>query len=151
MVHSRFSTNTFRSWDRAQPLRFMSHNGEINTLRGKYELDEGLAKETLEARSSATTCKSSFQSPNPNVATRVPSTMFSNFCLMGRSLQEAILMMVPEAWQKHESMPDEKRASYEYFQLHDGAMGRPASIVFTDGQYIGAVLDRNGLRQAATT
>jgi len=146
MVHSRFSTNTFPSWDRAQPCRFMSHNGEINTRQGNYNwmrAREGvLESETL---------GDDLQKTLPVIETEVSdSGSFDNvleFLLMnGRSLQEAALMMVPEAWQNDQDMSAEKKAFYEYFSNVMEPWDGPASIAFTDGRYIGAMLDRNGLR-----
>ena len=146
MVHSRFSTNTFPSWDRAQPCRFMSHNGEINTRQGNYNW--------MRAREGV--LESDFFGDNldktlPVIETEVSdSGSFDNvleFLLMnGRSLQEAVLMMVPEAWQNDHEMSDQKKAFYEYFSNVMEPWDGPASITFTDGNYIGAVLDRNGLR-----
>ncbi len=146
MVHSRFSTNTFPSWDRAQPFRFMSHNGEINTLRGNINAmrsREGTLKTDL------------FEEYLPTLYPIMEeecsdSGNFDNaleFLLMsGRTLQEAVLLMVPEAWQKHKQMDQSKRDFYEYNSCIMEPWDGPASIVFTDGKYIGAVLDRNGLR-----
>ncbi len=146
MVHSRFSTNTFPSWDRAQPNRFMSHNGEINTLRGNQNwmhAREGLLNSAL------------FDDELAKILPVVEpdcsdSGTFDNvleFLLMsGRTLQESVMMMVPEAWQNHETMSEDKRAFYEYNSALMEPWDGPASIVFTDGKYIGAVLDRNGLR-----
>ena len=146
MVHSRFSTNTFPSWDRAQPNRFMSHNGEINTLRGNQNwmrAREGMLNSDL------------FEDELTKILPVVEpdcsdSGTFDNvleFLLMsGRTLQEAVMMMVPEAWQNHETMSEEKRAFYEFNSAVMEPWDGPASIVFTDGKYIGAVLDRNGLR-----
>ncbi len=146
MVHSRFSTNTFPSWDRAQPLRFMSHNGEINTLRGNVNwmrARRGAAKSKLFGDE----LSKLFPVVEPHCSDSGSFDNVLEFLLMnGRTLQEAIMMMVPEAWQKHESMPEEKRAFYEYFSCMMEPWDGPASIVFTDGHYIGAVLDRNGLR-----
>jgi glutamate synthase (NADPH) large chain len=146
MVHSRFSTNTFPSWDRAQPLRFMSHNGEINTLRGNanwMRARRGNASSPLFGDQ----ISKLFPVVEPHCSDSGTFDNVLEFLLMtGRSLQEAVLMMVPEAWQKHESMPEEKRAFYEYFSCMMEPWDGPASIVFTDGHYIGAVLDRNGLR-----
>jgi len=146
MVHSRFSTNTFPSWDRAQPMRFMSHNGEINTLRGNVNwmhAREGVVNTDLfggDLTKLFPVCEDDTSD----------SGNFDNvleFLLMsGRTLQEGVLMMIPEAWQNHDSMPDDKRAFYEYHSALMEPWDGPASIVFTDGQYIGAVLDRNGLR-----
>ena len=146
MVHSRFSTNTFPSWDRAQPLRFMSHNGEINTLRGNknwMRAREGSASSTLFGDD----LEKLFPVVEPHCSDSGTFDNVLEFLLMnGRTLQEAIMMMVPEAWQKHETMPEEKRAFYEYFSCMMEPWDGPASIAFTDGQYIGATLDRNGLR-----
>lgn len=146
MVHSRFSTNTFPSWDRAQPLRFMSHNGEINTLRGNsnwMRAREGSARSELFGADLAKL----FPVVEPHCSDSGTFDNVLEFLLMnGRTLQEAIMMMVPEAWQKHETMPEEKRAFYEYFSCLMEPWDGPASIAFTDGKYIGATLDRNGLR-----
>ena len=146
MVHSRFSTNTFPSWDRAQPLRFMSHNGEINTVKGNINwmrARQGVAESEL--------FKDDLSKLFPVVeADCSDSGTFDNaleFLLMtGRTLQESVMMMIPEAWQKHESMSEAKRAFYEYHSCVMEPWDGPASVAFTDGQYIGAVLDRNGLR-----
>ncbi len=146
MVHSRFSTNTFPSWDRAQPLRFMSHNGEINTLRGNsnwMRAREGSARSDLFGDD----LQKLFPVVEPHCSDSGTFDNVLEFLLMsGRTLQEAIMMMVPEAWQKHESMPEDKRAFYEYFSCLMEPWDGPASIAFTDGHYIGATLDRNGLR-----
>jgi glutamate synthase (NADPH/NADH) large chain len=146
MVHSRFSTNTFPSWDRAQPNRFMSHNGEINTLRGNMNwmfarqgvLESELFGEELSKLYPVIESDCSDSGTFDNAL---------EFLLMtGRTLQEAIMMMIPEAWENHESMPVAKRAFYEYHACKMEPWDGPASIAFTDGHYIGAVLDRNGLR-----
>ena len=145
-VHSRFSTNTFPSWDRAQPCRFMSHNGEINTRQGNYNwmrAREGVLESDL--------FKNNLDDTLPVIENEVSdSGAFDNvleFLMMnGRSLQEAILMMVPEAWQNDKNMSQEKRDFYEYLSNMMEPWDGPASIAFTDGHYIGAVLDRNGLR-----
>ncbi len=146
MVHSRFSTNTFPSWDRAQPNRFMCHNGEINTLRGNINwmhAREGVLQSDLFGPE----LKKLFPIIEPDCS---DSGNFDNalefLLLTGRTLQEAIMMMIPEAWQQHPSMPEDKRAFYEYHSCLMEPWDGPASIAFTDGHYIGAVLDRNGLR-----
>ena len=146
MVHSRFSTNTFPSWDRAQPFRFMSHNGEINTLRGNIN-----AMRSREGTLSSDLLGNDLQKLYPIMEEECSdSGNFDNaleFLLMsGRTLQEAVLLMVPEAWQKHKLMDQKKRDFYEYNSCIMEPWDGPASIVFTDGKYIGAVLDRNGLR-----
>ncbi|MEO8493554.1 MAG: glutamate synthase large subunit [Planctomycetota bacterium] len=146
MVHSRFSTNTFPSWDRAQPLRFMSHNGEINTLRGNInwmQAREGMMKSKLFGKD----LEKCFPVMEPDCSDSGGFDNALEFLLMsGRSLQEAVMMMIPEAWQKHDTMSESKRAFYEYHSCLMEPWDGPASVVFTDGKYIGAVLDRNGLR-----
>ncbi|MBC8352733.1 MAG: glutamate synthase large subunit [Planctomycetes bacterium] len=146
MVHSRFSTNTFPSWDRAQPFRFMSHNGEINTLRGNMNwmrAREGVMKSELFGDDLG----KCFPVMEPDCSDSGGFDNALEFLLMsGRSLQEAVMMMIPEAWQKHDTMSEKKRAFYEYQSCLMEPWDGPASVVFTDGKYIGAVLDRNGLR-----
>ena len=146
LVHSRFSTNTFPSWQRAHPYRFIAHNGEINTLRGNINWMH--ARESL------------FQSElfGDDIKKILPvidtdgsdSAMFDNcleaLVLAGRSLPHAVMMMIPEPWANHESMNDEKKAFYEFHSCLMEPWDGPASIAFTDGAMIGAVLDRNGLR-----
>ena len=146
MVHSRFSTNTFPSWDRAQPNRYMCHNGEINTLKGNVNLisaRQGIAHSDLFGDK----LKDLFPIAEPDSS---DSGNFDNILeflmLTGRSLQESVMMMIPEAWQSNHLMNKEKRAFYEYSSSLMEPWDGPASIVFTDGNYIGAVLDRNGLR-----
>jgi glutamate synthase (ferredoxin) len=146
MVHSRFSTNTFPSWSRAHPYRYISHNGEINTLRGNINW--------MHARQSM--MKSAlFGDDLQKVLTVIDtdgsdSGMFDNvlelLILAGRELPHAIMMMMPEAWSRHESMSPEKKAFYEFHSCLMEPWDGPASIAFTDGVRIGAVLDRNGLR-----
>ena len=146
MVHSRFATNTFPSWDRAQPLRFMSHNGEINTVKGNSNwmfARQGMMKSELFGDD----IEKLFPIVEPHTS---DSGCFDNALEMlyhsGRTLQEVVMMMVPEAWQNHSTMPEHKRAFYEYYSALQEPWDGPASISFTDGQYIGATLDRNGLR-----
>ncbi len=146
MVHSRFSTNTFPSWDRAQPNRFMSHNGEINTLLGNVN-----SMNARQGQLSSPLFGDDLQKLFPIVeADCSDSGTFDNvleFLLMsGRKLQEAVLMMIPEAWQQHPTMDESRRAFYEYNSCLMEPWDGPASIAFTDGTYVGAVLDRNGLR-----
>jgi glutamate synthase (ferredoxin) len=146
MVHSRFSTNTFPSWDRAHPYRYVAHNGEINTLRGNINW-----MHAREARfESEVFGEDMAKIPpivNPNGS---DSAMFDNvlelLVLAGRSLPHAIMMMIPEPWSNHAQMDDQRRAFYEYHSSLMEPWDGPASIAFTDGRQIGAVLDRNGLR-----
>ncbi|MBX3437404.1 MAG: glutamate synthase large subunit, partial [Planctomycetaceae bacterium] len=146
MVHSRFSTNTFPSWDRAQPLRFMAHNGEINTLKGNANwmlARQGVLRSDLFGDD----LKKLFPIIEKHCS---DSGNFDNVMELlyhsGRTLQEVAMMMIPEAWQNHHSMSEEKRAFYEYFSALQEPWDGPASVSFTDGQFIGACLDRNGLR-----
>ncbi len=146
LVHSRFSTNTFPNWARAHPYRYIAHNGEINTLRGNINW--------MHAR------ESRFRSKlfGPDIHKILPaldtegsdSGMFDNalemLTLTGRSLPHAVMMMIPEPWSGDESMSDEKKAFYEFHSCLMEPWDGPASIAFTDGIRIGAVLDRNGLR-----
>ena len=146
MVHSRFSTNTFPSWDRAQPNRFMSHNGEINTLRGNVNAmtaRQGL----LSTTAFGDDLKKIFPIIEDDLSDSGSFDAVLEFLLLsGRSLAEATMMMIPEAWQSDKNMAEDKKAFYEYHSALMEPWDGPASIVFTDGKYIGAVLDRNGLR-----
>ena len=146
MVHSRFSTNTFPSWDRSHPYRMISHNGEINTLRGNSNW-----MHSRQGTASSEYYKDHIKDLFPVIESNTSdSGSFDNvleFLVMnGRSPQEAIMMMIPEAWQKKEDMQIDKRAFYEYSSCKMEAWDGPASIVFTNGSTVGAVLDRNGLR-----
>jgi glutamate synthase (ferredoxin) len=146
LVHSRFSTNTFPSWERAHPYRYIAHNGEINTLRGNINWMH--ARQSLfESELFGDDMKKS--QPVINVEGS-DSLIFDNalelLVLAGRSLPHAMMMMIPEPWTAHESMSDEKKAFYEYHSCLMEPWDGPASIAFTDGTSIGAVLDRNGLR-----
>jgi glutamate synthase domain-containing protein 2/glutamate synthase domain-containing protein 1/glutamate synthase domain-containing protein 3 len=146
LVHSRFSTNTFPSWDRAHPYRYVAHNGEINTLRGNINwmhARESLLKSDLFGDD----MKKLLPIINEDGS---DSGMFDNclefLVLGGRSLPHAMMMMIPEPWSGHESMSEEKKAFYEFHGCLMEPWDGPASIAFTDGIKIGAVLDRNGLR-----
>ncbi|MBU2098108.1 MAG: glutamate synthase large subunit, partial [Gammaproteobacteria bacterium] len=146
MVHSRFSTNTFPSWDRAQPNRFMSHNGEINTLRGN--VNQMVAREgMLSSPLFGDKIKELFPIIDADCSDSGSFDSVLEFMLMsGRSLQESVMMMIPEAWQSDVNMSADKKAFYEFHSALMEPWDGPASIVFSDGHYIGAVLDRNGLR-----
>ncbi|HEX2436691.1 MAG TPA: glutamate synthase large subunit [Methylomirabilota bacterium] len=146
LVHQRFSTNTFPSWPLAHPYRYVAHNGEINTLRGNINWMR--AREAL--------CQSEWLGDDLKKVLPVTrdglsdTATFDNvleFLVMnGRSLPHAILMMIPEPWQNHESMSHDRRAFYEFHASLMEPWDGPASIAFTDGTVIGAILDRNGLR-----
>jgi glutamate synthase (ferredoxin) len=146
LVHSRFSTNTFPSWERAHPYRYIAHNGEINTLRGNINWMQ--ARQSLFA---SELFGDDMTKINPVInIDGSDSLIFDNalelLVLSGRSLPHAMMMMVPEPWTAHESMSDEKKAFYEYHSCLMEPWDGPASIAFTDGTTIGAILDRNGLR-----
>ena len=134
MVHSRFATNTFPTWERAQPLRCLSHNGEINTLRGNKNCDAFAPRRRSRATSSATTFESSFPVAEPGLSDSGTLDNVLEFLYMnGRSMPEAAMMMIPEAWQRHEHMPQVKRDFYEYHSCLMEPWDGPASIAFTDG------------------
>ncbi len=145
LVHQRFSTNTFPSWERAHPYRFIAHNGEINTLRGNINWMH--ARQAMFASPLFDDVEKLFPIIDP---TGSDSAMFDNALELlvrtGRSLPHAVMMMIPEAWQQHEAMSAAKKAFYEYHACLQEPWDGPASIAFTDGRVIGAVLDRNGLR-----
>jgi glutamate synthase (ferredoxin) len=146
LIHSRFSTNTFPSWNRAHPYRYLAHNGEINTLRGNINWMHA-RQAMFESEQFGDDIKKLLPIINTNGS---DSAMFDNclelLVLGGRSLPHAMMMMIPEPWENHESMNPEKRAFYEYHSCLMEPWDGPASIAFTDGVRIGAVLDRNGLR-----
>ena len=146
MVHSRFSTNTFPSWDRAQPCRYLCHNGEINTLQGNVNKIRG-----REASMASSLLGDDIKRILPVIEEDLSdSGTFDNVLELlyigGRSLPEAIMMMIPEAWQNQSTMPQKKKDYYEFQSCIMEPWDGPASILFTDGRVIGAVLDRNGLR-----
>lgn len=146
MVHSRFSTNTFPSWDRAQPNRFMSHNGEINTLRGNVN---SMAARQGTARTDVFGDKLEQLFPvidDDHSDSGSFDAVLEFMLLSGRSLPASVMMMIPEAWQSDVNMVQVKKDFYEYHSALMEPWDGPASIVFSDGHYIGAVLDRNGLR-----
>ena len=146
LVHSRFSTNTFPSWGRAHPYRYLIHNGEINTLRGNenwMHARQGM----LASEMFGDDLKKLFPIIQEDGS---DSTKFDNclefLALSGRSLPHAVMMMIPEPWENHESMDAKKRAFYDFHSCLMEPWDGPASIAFTDGTVVGAVLDRNGLR-----
>jgi glutamate synthase (NADPH/NADH) large chain len=146
LVHSRFSTNTFPSWSLAQPFRLIAHNGEINTVRGnrnwmatrqsllKSDLIPGGLERAFPIVSEGGSDSASFDE------------VLELLTISGRSMPHAVLMMIPEAWENHGSMDPKKRAFYQFHASLMEPWDGPASIAFTDGTRIGAVLDRNGLR-----
>jgi glutamate synthase (NADPH/NADH) large chain len=146
LVHSRFSTNTFPSWPLAHPYRYIAHNGEINTVQGNRNwmrarealLQSDLLPGDLDRIFPVCTPGHSDSASFDEVLELLH--------LGGRPLHHAVLMMIPEPWERHETMSDDKRAFYEYHSTLMEPWDGPASIAFTDGTVIGAVLDRNGLR-----
>jgi glutamate synthase (NADPH/NADH) large chain len=145
LVHSRFSTNTFPSWPLAHPYRFIAHNGEINTVQGNRNWMR--TREAFLASAHLPELERAFPICTPGAS---DSATFDEALellhLGGRSLPHAVLMMIPEAWENHESMDPAKRAFYRFHAALMEPWDGPASVAFTDGTVIGAVLDRNGLR-----
>jgi glutamate synthase domain-containing protein 2/glutamate synthase domain-containing protein 1/glutamate synthase domain-containing protein 3 len=146
LVHSRYSTNTFPSWALAHPYRYIAHNGEINTLRGNLNW--------IQTREKQFVSKAFGEDLKKVLPTVVPygsdTATFDNvlemLILCGRSLPHAMMMMIPEAWSNHQEMQPSKRAFYEYHSCLMEPWDGPAAIAFSDGRYVGALLDRNGLR-----
>src|SRR5438034_1708236 len=146
LVHQRFSTNTFPSWPLAHPYRYIAHNGEINTLRGNINwmrAREGLLESPL-LGDDLKKILPVIREGGSDTATF--DNVLEFLVMTGRSLPHAILMMIPEPWAGHESMSPELQAFYEYHSSLIEPWDGPASIAFTDGSLVGAVLDRNGLR-----
>ena len=146
MVHSRFSTNTFPSWRLAHPFRFLAHNGEINTLRGNRNW---MRARTGSLQSDVFGHELARMYPILTESGSDSATIDNALQFLvndGRSLAHSVLMLIPEAWQKHDLMDPDLRAFYEYHACLMEPWDGPASIAFTNGEQIGAVLDRNGLR-----
>ena len=151
LVHQRFSTNTFPSWDLAQPFRFMCHNGEINTLRGNVSRMKA-RQELMKSDLFGDDLEKLFPIITAAKSDSASMDMAVELLLMtGRSLPEVMMMMVPEAWEKDTSMKDDKKAFYEFNSCIMEPWDGPASVPFTDGNFIGALLDRNGLRPSRYT
>ena len=151
LVHQRFSTNTFPSWDLAQPFRYMCHNGEINTLRGNVSRMRA-REELMQSNLFGDDIKKLFPIVYDGKSDSSSMDMVVELMVMtGRSLPEVMMMMVPEAWEKDETMSADKKAFYEYNSCIMEPWDGPASVPFTDGNYIGALLDRNGLRPSRYT
>ena len=146
LVHQRFSTNTFPTWDLAQPFRYMCHNGEINTYKGNFSRMQ-IREELLQNEIFGDNIKKILPIVLPGKSDSASMDMTLELLLAtGRSLPEAMMMLVPEAWEKHTFMDENKKAFYQYNSCIMEPWDGPASIPFTDGKYIGALLDRNGLR-----
>jgi glutamate synthase domain-containing protein 1 len=148
LVHSRYSTNTFPTWDLAQPFRFLAHNGEINTLRGNINwmsAREGLLKNELFGKD--------IQKLKPVIVpggsdSAMLDNAFELLVLSGRPIYHAMMMLIPGAWEQHALMDERLKDFYKYHACCMEPWDGPAAIAFTDGTQIGAVLDRNGLRPA---
>jgi glutamate synthase (ferredoxin) len=146
LVHSRFSTNTFPTWERAHPYRRIAHNGEINTLRGNQTWMR--AREALLASEAFGEHIADFKPiirPGGSDSASLDNVV-DLLVASGRSLPHVMMMLVPEAWEGQPEMPPERRAFYEYHASLVEAWDGPAALIFTDGTYLGATLDRNGLR-----
>jgi len=133
LVHSRYSTNTFPTWDLAQPFRFLAHNGEINTLRGNINWMQARGIDAIRPGGSDSACL---------------DNVFELLVLSGRSMPHAMMMLIPGAWEQNKLMNKEVRDFYKYHACFMEPWDGPAAVAFTDGKHVGAVLDRNGLRPA---
>ncbi len=147
LVHQRFSTNTFPTWQLAHPFRYLCHNGEINTVRGNVNWMN--ARQSMMSSPKFEDISKLFPVIQPNVS---DSAALDNavelLTMSGRSLPHVMAMLIPEAWDADTTMPAEKRAFYEYHASLMEPWDGPAAVAFTDGRVIGATLDRNGLRPA---
>ena len=148
LVHQRFSTNTFPEWPLAHPYRLIAHNGEINTVKGNFNwmrAREGVMKSAVLGED--------LQKLFPLIYEGQSDTAcFDNalelLLMAGYPIAQAMMMMIPEAWENHGTMDDNRRAFYEYHAAMMEPWDGPAAMAFTDGRYIGGTLDRNGLRPA---
>ncbi len=149
LVHQRFSTNTFPTWDLAHPFRYIAHNGEINTVRGNVNWFKA-REQAISSPILGEDLKKVWPLHYPGQS---DSAAFDNALELlvmggGYSLAQAVMLMIPEAWEKHSTMDENRRAFYEYHAAMMEPWDGPAAVAFTDGRQIGATLDRNGLRPA---
>jgi glutamate synthase (NADPH/NADH) large chain len=148
LVHQRFSTNTFPTWDLAHPFRMIAHNGEINTVRGNVNWFKA-REQAISSPILGDDLKKVWPLHYPGQS---DSASFDNalelLVMGGYSLAQAVMLMIPEAWEKHTLMDEKRRAFYEYHAAMMEPWDGPAAVAFTDGRQIGATLDRNGLRPA---
>lgn len=148
LVHQRFSTNTFPTWDLAHPFRMIAHNGEINTVRGNVNWFKA-REQAISSPLMGDDLKKIWPLHYPGQS---DSAAFDNalelLVMGGYSLTHAMMLMIPEAWEKHTTMDENRRAFYEYHAAMMEPWDGPAAVAFTDGRQIGATLDRNGLRPA---
>jgi glutamate synthase (NADPH/NADH) large chain len=147
LVHSRFSTNTFPSWDLAQPFRLLGHNGEINTIRGnRYWME---ARESILQSDKIDKIDDIFPVVQSGMSDSASLDNVLEFLVAsGKSLPHALAMLVPESWNSKNPIPDNLKAFYEYHSILMEPWDGPATLLFTDGRYAGGMLDRNGLRPA---
>ncbi|MGJ8759233.1 MAG: glutamate synthase large subunit [Polaribacter sp.] len=151
LVHQRFSTNTMPTWELAQPFRHMCQNGEINTLRGNVSRMR-VREEIMKSDVFGPQIDKLFPIILPGKSDSASMDMVVELLThTGRSLPEIMMMMIPEAWEKHKTMSADRKAFYEYNGCIMEPWDGPASVPFTDGDYIGALLDRNGLRPSRYT
>ncbi|SEP94168.1 glutamate synthase (NADH) large subunit [Hyunsoonleella jejuensis] len=151
LVHQRFSTNTMPTWELAQPFRFMCQNGEINTLRGNVSRMR-VREEIMRSDVFGPQIDKLFPIILPGKSDSASMDMVVELLTHSdRSLPEIMMMMIPEAWEKHATMSEDKKSFYEYNGCIMEPWDGPASVPFTDGDYIGALLDRNGLRPSRYT
>ena len=146
LIHQRYSTNTFPTWDLAQPFRMIAHNGEINTVRGNqnWMMARQMLMESKVYGKNMRRMLPVIMEGQSDSATF--DTVFELLCMAGREMSHAMMMMIPEAWSKKKDMSEELRAFYEYHAAIMEPWDGPAAIAFSDGEIIGATLDRNGLR-----
>ncbi len=148
IVHSRYSTNTFPSWELSQPFRFLAHNGEINTLKGNINSMKTV-ENLLECRLFGDNLKKIFPVITPGGSDSASlDNVFELLTLSGRSPAHSMMMLIPVAWERDSSMDKQIRDFYKYHACLLEPWDGPAAIAFTDGRYLGAMLDRNGLRPA---
>lgn len=151
LVHQRFSTNTMPSWELAQPFRYICQNGEINTLRGNVSRMR-VREEIMKSDVFGPQIDKLFPIIIPGKSDSASMDMVVELLMhTGRTLPEVMMMMIPEAWEKHKTMSEERKAFYEYNACIMEPWDGPASVPFSDGDYVGALLDRNGLRPSRYT
>ncbi len=148
LVHQRFSTNTFPAWPLAHPYRLVAHNGEINTVKGNFNwlrAREGMMKSAVLGEDLAKLYPIAYEGQSD---TAIFDNCLELLVMAGYPIAQAMMMMIPEAWEQHDDMDGHRRAFYEYNAAMMEPWDGPAAMVFTDGRQIGATLDRNGLRPA---
>ncbi len=151
LVHSRYSTNTFPTWDLSQPFRLLAHNGEINTLRGNINWMSA-RQASLASALFGEDIKKLFPVIVPGGSDSASLDNMAEFLIMsGRPLEHVMMMLIPEAWENDASLDESKKGFYEYHSALMEPWDGPAAVAFTDGVSIGAILDRNGLRPARYT